>query len=54
MKKKITEPLKELRQIREKLSVQYWSNPESLKNDMEKVRKKFKIIVNSKKGVKKF
>jgi len=43
MKTKNFEPLKELREIREKLSVRYWNNPESLKNDMERIRKKYKL-----------
>ena len=43
MKKKTIEPLKELRQIREKLSVRYWNDPEKLKNDMGLIRKKYNL-----------
>ena len=30
--------LKELREIREKLSVEYWQNPEKLREDLKAVR----------------
>jgi len=51
MKKKITEserePLKELRQIREKLSVRYWDEPLKLKKDMEEIGKKYDLKKSS-------
>lgn len=30
-----------MREIREKLSERYWKNPDILKKDMEKIRKKY-------------
>ena len=30
--------LKELREIREKLSVEYWQNPEKLREDLKAIR----------------
>lgn len=36
-----------MRDIREKLSVKYWKNPEQLKKDMEEIRKKYNLHVTT-------
>ncbi len=36
-----------MRDIREKLSLRYWKNPERLKKDMEEIRKKYNLNVNT-------
>ena len=36
-----------MRDIREKLSLKYWKNPERLKKDMEHIRKKYNLKVTS-------
>lgn len=46
MKAKNIKPLKELREIREKMSVRYWKNNETLKSDMKKIREKYKLKLN--------
>jgi len=40
--KKDYDCVKEVRKIREELSIRYWGNPEILKADMEAIWKKYK------------
>lgn len=37
--------VKEMREIRERLSEKYWKNPNLLKQEMEEIRKKHKLNV---------
>jgi chitinase len=37
--------VQEMREIREKLSLKYWKNPEALMKDMEAVRKKHNLQI---------
>jgi len=42
-KNKKYDAVKNMREIREKLSEKYWKNPALLKKDMEDIRKKYNI-----------
>jgi len=42
MKTKEFDAVKMMRDIREKLSMKYWKHPENLKNDLEKIKEKYK------------
>jgi hypothetical protein len=42
-KEKSFDAVKQMREIREKLSEQYWQNPEALKKDMALIRKKYNL-----------
>lgn len=46
MNTKNINPLKELRNIREKMSVRYWKNTELLKKEMVEIRKKYNLKSN--------
>lgn len=45
MKKKKTDAVQEMREIREKLSMKYWKKPDALKKDMLKIRKKYDLKI---------
>jgi hypothetical protein len=40
-KEKRFDAVKQMREIREKLSEKYWQNPEALKKDLATIRKKY-------------
>jgi hypothetical protein len=43
MSKQQSDTLKELREIRETLSIRYWLHPDILKKEMEEIRKEYKM-----------
>jgi hypothetical protein len=41
--------VKMMREIREKLSIKYWKNPDILKKDMKEIRSKYNLKINENK-----
>ena len=46
-KNKTFDAVQMMRDIREKLSLKYWKNPDRLKKDMEEIRKKYNLHVTT-------
>lgn len=47
IKNKKNDSVKMMREIREKLSEKYWRHPEILKKEMEAIRKKYNITLQT-------